>query len=130
MSDGICEHRERAVVVGVDLAVGWICMSVDGDARETGRSLLGDVAMDEDVAWGRGSDDAFGDTGVRTPQPENLHNGYSHDEANFGRKRTLGLWPLAEFSKKPGSAASTAFDHCSLELKSFARVSSICVELW
>jgi hypothetical protein len=43
---------------------------------------------------------------------------------------TLGDWPLAEFSKNFGSAAFTASDHCSLELKSLARVSSICVELW
>lgn len=27
---------------------------------------MGDDMMDEDVAWGRGSDDAFGDTGVRS----------------------------------------------------------------
>lgn len=38
---------------------------------------------------------------------------------------TLGDWALAEFSKKDGSAFFTASDHCSLVLKSLARVSSM-----
>ena len=29
--------------------------------------------MDEDGSWGRGSDNAFGNTGVGTSKPENLH---------------------------------------------------------
>jgi hypothetical protein len=50
--------------------------------------------MDEDVAWGRGSDDAFGDTGVRTSQPEDLRNG-GYNMVNFERQGNAYLGGLA-----------------------------------
>jgi hypothetical protein len=50
--DGICEHGEHAVVVRMD--------------------LVRDVAVDEDVAWTRGSHDAFWDARVRASEPEDL----------------------------------------------------------
>lgn len=50
--DGICDHGEHAVVVRVD--------------------LVRDVAVDEDVAWARGSHDAFWDARVRASEPEDL----------------------------------------------------------
>jgi len=40
--------------------------------KEGVRNLPGDAAMDEHVAWARGSDDAFGDAGVGTSEPEHL----------------------------------------------------------
>ena len=36
--------------------------------------VLGDVAIDEGVAWTRGSEDAFGDTGVEASEPEDLRS--------------------------------------------------------
>ena len=62
LPDSVCDHCKRVVVVGVDLADRYVRLGcVD---RNRGWDLLGDVAMDEDVAWRRGSDDAFGDAGV------------------------------------------------------------------
>jgi hypothetical protein len=77
------------------------------------RDLLGDIAMDEDEAWGRGSDDAFGDTGVGTSKPENLVGVWDDDAARLSKKkRTLGCWPsLTDRSKKSGSVSVTAFAH-------------------
>ena len=37
-----------------------------------GGDLLGYVAMDEDIAWGRDGDDPLGYMGVRRSKPENL----------------------------------------------------------
>jgi len=42
---------------------------------------------------------------------------------------TLGIWLLADCSKKPGSAAFTASVHWALAEKIFARVASIGIEL-
>ena len=70
--DGVCEHPERAIVVGVDLDVRMLNRTERGAGEGLSVSLLGDVAMNEDVAWEGGSDDIFGDTGVRTSKTENL----------------------------------------------------------
>ena len=73
-SDGVCEHPEHVIVVGVDLAVRMLGRIERGEGEGPSVRLLGDVAMNEDVAWGGGgcSDDIFEDTGVRTSKTENL----------------------------------------------------------
>jgi hypothetical protein len=50
--DGKCDHGEHTVVVRMD--------------------LIRDVAVNEDIAWTRGSYDAFWDARVRAPEPEDL----------------------------------------------------------
>ena len=64
-------------------------------------NLIGDVAMDEDAAWGRDSDDAVGGTGVRTSKPENLTLLADNNRA----VPCSGCLQLAVF---------TTPDHCSL----------------
>jgi hypothetical protein len=49
-------------------------------------------------------------------------------EEKSRRNRTLGDWPSADRSKKPGSAVFTAWTHWELDTKSFARAASILVE--
>lgn len=50
--DGICDHGEYAIVVWMD--------------------LVGNVAVNEDIAWTRGSYDTFWDTRVGASEPEDL----------------------------------------------------------
>jgi hypothetical protein len=50
--DGKCDHGEHAVIVRMD--------------------LVRDVAVNEDIAWTRGSYDAFRDARVRASEPEDL----------------------------------------------------------
>ena len=56
--DGICDHGEDGVVVRMD--------------------LVRDVAVDEDLAWTRGTYDAFGDARVRASEPEDLRHRDKH----------------------------------------------------
>ena len=72
MPDGVCEYSERTFVIGVELAVEHERASIVSERRGALRDLLGDVAMNEDVARGRGRDDAFRDTGIGTSNPEKL----------------------------------------------------------
>ena len=75
---------------------------------------LGDVAMDEDIALGRGRGDAFGEVhGSPNIQPRKHKMEFN---------ATLGIWPFAEFTKKVGSAVFTVSDHRSLALKSHASI--------
>ena len=92
------------------------------DDRE--RDVLGDVAVDEDVAWLAAKDDAFRYTRVGTADPEDLcvcvHVSPWHVRTSIrdkGRKRTLGAWPLAQFSKNPGSTRATSVAHCTFDAR-------------
>ena len=71
--------------------------------------------MNEDVAWERGGDDAFGYTGVQPSKPSKLTK-MSMLMGDDGVEQYLGCLRWAVF---------TASVHCSLTSKSFARVSSI-----
>ena len=54
-SDGVCEHPEHVIVVGVDLAVRMLGRIERGEGEGPSVRLLGDVAMNEDVALGGGA---------------------------------------------------------------------------
>ena len=76
-SSELDERREPALEDWLDmrrrvLAVRMLGRIGRGAGEGPSVSLLGDVAMKEDVAWGGGSDDIFGDTGVRTSKTEDL----------------------------------------------------------
>ena len=76
-SSELDERREPALEDWLDmrrrvLVVRMLSRIGRGAGEGPSVSLLGDVAMKEDVAWGGGGDDIFGDTGVRTSKTEDL----------------------------------------------------------
>ena len=96
MPDGVGEYRSTLFRWGGSDCT-YIKSYVGTRARED-VNLLGDIATEEDVAWGKDSDDTFGGTGVRTSEPENLtETGLLADDH---RAVPLGIWGR-RFSRLP-----------------------------
>lgn len=74
--DGVCDNREHAVIVRMDLAIrGYMRGQHRGSVEfrnERRVCVLCYVTVNEDVARSRGRDDAFGDAGIGAPNPEDL----------------------------------------------------------
>ena len=113
MPDGMNEHRESVIVIGVDLTVCILGrIRVQGLAGEG--TYLGVLRWTK-IYLGRDGDDSFRYTGVRPSKPENLSKmGTLMDDD--GVERYLVCL---------GSVVCTTSVHRSLSSKGFARVSSI-----